>query len=178
VSGGYQAKYYEQHWILKELIKEIKPQKILDVGCGFGRNIKFMIEECNIDPKQIYAFDFSENMLEKAKYFLGDNFEKLADIRQGDILNIPYKDEFDLVLCHGVLMHINFENELQAVKELKRVTTNFLICIEEYYEDKINKNINEFTYCHDYKRFFNDSEIILLKNKGLLMFKWSKNDKI
>ena len=44
--GGCQAKYDEQHWILKEILEENRPNKILDIGCGFGSNIKFMIEEC------------------------------------------------------------------------------------------------------------------------------------
>lgn len=175
--GGYQAKYYEQHWILKELIKELKPQNILDVGCGFGRNIKFMIEKCNVRPDQIYAFDFSENMLKKAKYFLGDYFEKLGSIEQGSILDIPYKDnKFDLVFFHGVLMHIGFKDESQAVNELKRVSKNCIIGVEEYYESKINQNINDFTYCHDYKTLFKECEIIPLENKALLMYKWEKND--
>ncbi|MCT7527163.1 MULTISPECIES: class I SAM-dependent methyltransferase [Aliarcobacter] len=170
--GGYQVQYYEQHWLLKDMVEKLKPTSILDAGCGFGRNTKFLIEECGVEPSAITAFDFSKSMIKEAEKFLGNDFNKLNDIRQADILNMPFqKDSFDLVLIHGVMMHIDFKNEPKAINEVLRVAKKDIIQIEEYYENKINENINEYTYCHNYKKLYKNIEIIELENKGLLMFR-------
>ena len=176
--SGHQSKYFDQHIALKNIVKDIKPNNILDVGCGFGRNIKFLIEECNVRPCNITAIDFSINMIQKAKSFLGDNFYKLREIKEASILDIPYSDNgFDMVLVHGVMMHIDFNDISRAISEVLRVSNGYIVQVEEYYKDKVGAKINNFTYCHDYFNLYANKDIIDLDmyNKNLIMLVINKS---
>jgi len=97
-----------------------KARKILDVGCGTGRDVCFLLRK----GKDAYGLDSSKEMLLAAKAMLvtqglsgeGRLFEdKLPDSgRFGE-------GEFDGVLCSAVLMHLPDEELFDAVYALRRV---------------------------------------------------------
>jgi ubiquinone/menaquinone biosynthesis C-methylase UbiE len=91
--------------------------KILDVGCGNGRNLIPFAKlgfEC-------YGIDFSKNMIEVAK----KKFEKLklkCVFKVADARNLPFEDEsFDYVICVAVLHHLKKSECEKALSEIKRV---------------------------------------------------------
>jgi len=105
----------EKEWkeleFLKDLVKE--GEKILDIGCGNGRLLKFFHK--NI---RYFGVDFSENLIEiaKGKY-------PQANFLVANVLNLPFKDNFfDKVFSIATLHHIPSEKfRLLALKEIKRV---------------------------------------------------------
>ncbi len=89
-----------------------KGNKILDVGCGKGRYLKNLAEDC---PDNVYAaVDISKGVM---KFFDSD----IAEKRQGSLTNIPYGENyFDMVYACESLEHaIDINN---ALLEMGRVT--------------------------------------------------------
>lgn len=91
-----------------------KKGKILDLGCGSGRNF------IKIKKGKIYGVDFSEKMIELAKK---DAKKKKIDVELAVMdKKIPYKDEFfDYAICVAVLHCLNKKEQKIMIDELYRV---------------------------------------------------------
>ncbi len=156
-----QKAIYPQHkWILKKLIEK-RPKTLLEVGCGFGRNIKYIANNFPY-PLKIVGVDFSESMLENARNYIGTTKLKKVSIKlmKANVLKLPFANSsFDIVLCHGVLMHIKPEAISQAVSEILRVTQKKIILVEENDVDFSLSNeyfvkINYYTFVYPYQALF------------------------
>ena len=129
-------------------INHDKNCKILDVGCGTGRHAIELTKR----GYSVTGVDLSENMLEKAREKASNaGFE--IDFRQADARNLPFKEEFDLVimLCEGAfpLMEtdeMNFQILESAAHSLNNngklifTTLNGLFPLFHSVKDFINAN--------------------------------------
>ena len=90
----------------------------LDIGCGICANSIRLARRGYI----VSAADYSESIIESAKENVARNeLENRITIERQDILALSFpSDQFDLVLCWGVLMHIPEAG--RALAELARVT--------------------------------------------------------
>lgn len=93
-----------------------KKGKILDIGCGSGRNF------IKIKGLRWFGIDFSEKML---KYAQENAKEKgiSVELKKSDSARIPYPDNyFDYVLCYAVLHCINsVKKRNKTLREIYRV---------------------------------------------------------
>jgi len=89
-------------------------QRILDAGCGNGRNLKYFFE----NGFDVYALDQDENAIQSVIALAkniglklpGSNFTTRA------IENMPYKDNyFDFVICNAVL---HFASNLEQFEKI------------------------------------------------------------
>jgi len=142
---------YKVKIIKKKLFKE--PARILEFGCGIGRNNIYMKKW--LPESNIFGCDISEKSLEIARE---TNLTVLYDIilKPEDLLE-RYKEPFDCIFISNVFHHIPF-NEHQ-------------IWIDALYQI-LSKNGNIFIFEHNpynpiTKRIFNTSEI----DKGCTMLK-------
>ena len=86
----------------------------LDMGAGFGR----LTDEYAIRYKKVTLFDYAQNLLDEAK--IKHKKYHNIDYVQGDIYNLPFKDEtFDGGLSVRVMHHI--EDVSKVFAELNRV---------------------------------------------------------
>jgi SAM-dependent methyltransferase len=86
--------------------------RILDAGCGTGRN---MVEFARLGPAE--GVDLSPQAVEFCRR------RGLHGVRQAAIEELPYEDgRFDLVLATDVIEHL--EDEGPALDELRRVTSD------------------------------------------------------
>ncbi len=96
-----------------------KPSDIvLDAGCGSGRNISLLSERV----KEIVAFDFSEEMLHRARARIDE--EKLGNVKLvlGSVTELPFPDAtFDKVVCTSVLQYLEDDDCRNAFREMFRV---------------------------------------------------------
>ena len=79
-----------------------KPLRILDAGCGSGRNL-FLLAELG---HQLVGLDKSTDVIDKLKKQLitHPNYSNAIDVGVGELDQLPFKDdEFDLVICNAVL---------------------------------------------------------------------------
>lgn len=168
-----------------EFFKEIKKnEKILDLGCGSGRNL---VKNKGI----IYALDFSDKMLkyaeEKAKK---DKIKTEFFVSAAD--KLPFEDNFfDSAICIAVLHCVDSERKREeAMEELYRVLkpkSKALISVWSRNNDRIknkpkesfvpwtvnNKKYERYTYIYD-KCELED----LLKRVGFKIIKSDENKNI
>ncbi len=101
--------------LLKKFVKLLENKdRVLDAGCGPGRDVKLLYE---LGVREVYGIDLSEKMLEIAKKYEPRGIYPLMDIR-----NLRFNDGFfDGIICVGVLVHLNKEDFMVSLKELYRV---------------------------------------------------------
>ena len=100
------------------LLKEVKPKKILDIATGTG---DFAIAALRLNPDAVVGLDLSEGMLNvgKEKMKKKGHADKISMVL-GDSENLPFEDgEFDaLTVGFGVR---NFEDLEKGLSEMLRV---------------------------------------------------------
>jgi len=101
-----------------ELLKsyDLKPKKVLDVGCASGW---FLNEVAEVYPKAKYhGVDVYKRAIE-----YGNKSYKQLDLKVSDAHKLPYFSKtFDLVICTEVLEHVIDPDNV--LKEIKRVLTD------------------------------------------------------
>jgi SAM-dependent methyltransferase len=100
--------------VLASAARSHMPQdaKVLDVGCGTGDNLRYVLR----DQAVFFGLEYAERTAAIARRILKGR----ADISVGSATAIPFgNDEFDLVLCIEVLEHIDKDNE--ACREIARI---------------------------------------------------------
>lgn len=99
---------------------DLRDQHILDIGCGLGANLNFLIE---LGASRITALDISEGQIGSTKKMLEpvtkEMQEKIAFVA-ADAANLPFENEtFDAMIAADTFEHI--ESLPAALKELARV---------------------------------------------------------
>ncbi len=151
IKDKVQHRILPQHKFLLLRIKKEKPKSILEVGVGFGRNIRWLIDN-GVSDKNIRGIDISQSMLRHARKFINN---KKVILKKGDVLNVPFKnDSFDFVFLFAVLMHVRDKQIRKAIEEAIRVTTRSIVIIEQNYKPQKNEKSSQYTFVHDYKKIF------------------------
>jgi ubiquinone/menaquinone biosynthesis C-methylase UbiE len=98
----------------KKLWAQVKGSKILEVGVGTGKNIKYYPPN-----KDITAIDLTPGMMEFAKRRAAE-FGKTVEFRLDDAENLDFEDNtFDSVIATFVFCSV--PNPVKGLKEIKRV---------------------------------------------------------
>jgi FkbM family methyltransferase len=107
---------------IRRVVSRLKPAlglaNAVDAGCGVGF-FSQTLAECGLN---VCGFDArAENVAEARRRFPGIPFEQ-ADLEDHRICQLG---RFDLVLCFGLLYHL--ENPVQAVRSLRAITEKCLL---------------------------------------------------
>jgi malonyl-CoA O-methyltransferase len=103
--------------VMIKTFKNLKYNSILEIGCGTGKNTELLLRIA----EKVYAFDFSEGMILKAKEKIKSEnvFFTVTDITE----RWQTEDElFNLITCNLVLEHIEDINYIFS--EASRVLKN------------------------------------------------------
>lgn len=136
-----------------KLITRNTPNSILEIGCGFGRNLRVLLND-GFPSNRLYGIDISKRMLVKCRKHLDGSGVFLA---QADITSLPFCDFcFDVVYVSLVLMHVAENNVIHGILEAIRVAKRSVVFLEEYRSMnscEMTFNINDYTFAHNYKRY-------------------------
>jgi len=103
-------------YLLDQILKERfnSSDKILDAGCGSGRNLQYFINN-NFD---VYGIDSNENRIKSLKNLNNNHNFKVAKLEA-----IPFKNNyFNYIICNAVLhFAINETHFFKMLSELFRV---------------------------------------------------------
>lgn len=112
-SGGDIRRYY-RGMVLRQVAWANMPKgaRVLDVGCGIGDNLRYVLRE----DASFFGLEYALKTACAASRLLGDR----VAISAGSATAIPYEsDRFDLVLCIEVLEHV--DKDEVAISEIARV---------------------------------------------------------
>ncbi|MEO8449708.1 MAG: pseudaminic acid biosynthesis-associated methylase [Gemmatimonadota bacterium] len=116
--------------IYRELVgaARLPAGRVLEVGCNIGLQLRLLervnpgLEFHGLEP-QPYAVKQARELSPNMTFHDGTAFA------------LPFEDRsFDLVMTHGVLIHINPKDLPRALAEIHRVSRRFVLCHEYYAE--------------------------------------------
>ena len=151
-------------WPWNDVIKIIKKnykgknKNILELGCGVGANIPFLIKE----KFNYTGIDYSKNAVKLLK-------KKFPSIKKGlicsDIKNFDYKNlkkKFGIILDRGTLTHLEDKEILSITNNLQDIITkNTLLILSSLYSDQCTG------YQHEKTNFFSKG---IFKGVGYINF--------
>ena len=132
-------------YLLDQILKDrfSKDFKILDAGCGSGRNMLYFIE----NGFDIYGVDSDTNKIQMLK----NQFDK-TKFTVASLENIPFNNnEFNYIICNAVLHFANTKNHFFAMfSELFRVLkpngTLFIRMTSNFGIENLVTNIKDGVY--------------------------------
>lgn len=125
---------------LKQMIESVKPNSVLDAGCGEGIIASFILSQFNFDMQGI---DLPWDMLRMCS--------KILPVVCANVHKLPFEDKtFDLVICLEVLEHINMLEK--GLLELARVGEYSIISVPNDVLMKI-RNISRGKYLRNLGNF-------------------------
>ncbi len=83
------------------VIGDLNKKKILDVGCGFGRESILLAKRGAL----VTAIDISHKSIQLAKKMASDEGVDNVDFKVLKVEDLTYENEFDVVYCRGSLHH-------------------------------------------------------------------------
>ena len=85
-----------------------KGKKVLDVGCGTGENLRK-------NKELMYGFDINEKVIAK---LVAEGYM----VKQGDVINIPFEDDFfEVIYNRNIIEHLDPAEAQKMFLEMKRV---------------------------------------------------------
>jgi SAM-dependent methyltransferase len=175
-----------------ELIRRMNPQRILDVGVGFGRWGILSREFLEVWNQKIYSKDwdlqidgieiFEPNIEEYHKYFYSNIFKADA---ASFVKNI--KDNYDLIIIGDMLEHLEKEKGLEFLSDCLCKTKYLLLNIpiggkweqDELYGNKYERHLSTWKL-RDFKpfniitkKFFRD---YIYRRFAVLILSYKEND--
>lgn len=110
----------EPNRLLYEIMQRkppIKPYKVLDIGCGEGKDAVFLAK----NGYDVTAFDISETGIQKAKN-LADIHGVKADFFKADIKDFRIETDYDIIFSSGVFHYLPFDLRQSLIDNLKEHT--------------------------------------------------------
>lgn len=143
------AEYYDiRDYFGRKLVEtylernSIKPNSILDAGCGKGELFKLWA-----NCEYVSGLDFSSNMLEFAKRRVERHGWKNIHLIQANLTKWKPDRKYDLAFTRTVLMHIHPQDIGKALDNITDASDTSLFL--EYYED-FPQEISPHCYWHNY----------------------------
>ncbi len=164
----------------------IKPYKVLDIGCGEGKDAVFLAK----NGYDVTAFDISETGIQKAKN-LADAHGMKIDFFKADIKNFTVETDYDIIFSSGVFHYVPLNLRQDLIDNLKEHTKSnglnvinvfvgkpFVPPAPDMEKDELQVDIWKsgelFTYYHDWL-FHKSEEIVFDCNSSGVLHKHCKN---
>ena len=150
ISFVYNKIFSSQETFLMNHIKGLSFSTVLEVGCGFGRITKQLLE--NFPDTRYTAIDLSPDQIENAKRFVNNS---KANFAVSDIQSFGSDNHFDLVLAVEVLLHIKPEDISSAISKLLSLTNKYFVHVDWHEEITLPEyTTDSYCFMHDYDEIY------------------------
>lgn len=113
---------------------DIKYDSILEVGVGEATTLANLVPKLEIAPKKIYGFDLSWSRIRYAIEYARKKKIKSSLLFVADLFDIPLADNSIDIVYTSHSIEPNSGKEKKALRELIRVTKQYLVLLEPAYE--------------------------------------------
>jgi len=103
---------------IMKLRPPVKPYRVLDIGCGEGKDAVFLAR----NGYKVSAFDIADAGLEKARR-LAEHHQVEVDFFRADMNDYIPSAEFDIIFCSGVFAYVNLSQRKLLIDRLKESTS-------------------------------------------------------
>jgi ubiquinone/menaquinone biosynthesis C-methylase UbiE len=152
--------------------------KILDIGCGGGRNLQRFAEQIS-DKGRVVGIDYSEVSVEKSIELNRDAIEKgTVNVLRGSVSDMPFYDEtFDIVTgFETIYFWPDFPNDLIEVNRVLKRGGLVFFCNEAVYREGEMEKYDDLVKLLDMKIYSEDVLRQSLERTGFKDFKAYVND--
>lgn len=162
---------------VQNLIKFIpKNSIILDIGCANGFSTKMIAER--VSPSQLFAADFSQEMVNEAVRLLGNITGTNVKVFQSDIRAIELASEsVDVCLATRTIINLpTWGDQIKGIEECLRVTKmgGVVLLSEGFWEPLVKLNALRQIFGltplaeHDFNRYIKQDKLeVFLRSRGL-----------
>ncbi len=158
---------------------EVKPDsKILDIGCGGGRNIERFASQIS-EKGRVVGIDYSDVSVEKSIGLNKDAINNgIVNVLQGSVSEMPfYEETFDIVTCfETIYFWPDFINDLKEVNRVLKKGGFIFICNEAVYREGQMDKYDDLVELLDMKIYSEDVLNESLETAGFKDFKAYIND--
>lgn len=128
IINDYESRYdtEEYYWGVKpsemcfevmKLIPPTKPLRVLDIGCGEGKDAVFFAK----NGYKVSAFDITQSGIDKARR-LAEKHRVNVNFFKADVSDFRLESEFDVIFCSGVLHYIPNELREEIFENYRKYT--------------------------------------------------------
>lgn len=142
--------------------------KILDIGCGGGRNIERFSKQIS-ENGRVVGIDYSEVSVEKSTELNKDAIDEgIVNVLQGSVSEMPFYDEtFDIATAfETVYFWPDFINDLCEVNRVLKKGGMIFICNEAVYREGEMEKYDDLVELLDMKIYSEDVLEKSLKKAG------------
>lgn len=127
---------------IEEVLRLTRPKRVLELGCGAGRNIRYFA-----GCEQYVGIDIAGNLLRRAS----DRVEANAlGLLRGDVVQLPLAPAtFDLVFSTSTIQHVIPERIEECIADILRVSARYVCLIE--FVDELPEHPGWFQNIHMFK---------------------------
>jgi len=139
-------------FIAENLVK-LKAKRILEVGCGYGKQLRSIRR---LDTRvELFGVDFSSSQIIKGREYLKK--DGIKNIVCADAKDLPFLDNsFDLVFTSAVILHHPSDTAEKIRNELLRVSRRYIAHNED-------KGIASTRWSYDYNEIYNQMGLKVLE---------------
>ena len=143
---------------IEEVLRLTQPGRVLELGCGAGRNIRYF-SGC----EQYVGIDIANNLLRRA----GDRVEENAlGLVRGDVVRLPFASAmFDLVFSTSTVQHVVPGRINECIEDMLRVSARYVCLIE--FVDELPEYPGWFQNIHMFKHDY----VALMQGRARLLQK-------
>ena len=142
-----------------KFIKLLKGRKILDFGCGNGRDLEFFYKK----EFEVIGIDYSDALIKKAR----SRINNVKVLKMDFLKKLDFKgEEFDGVWASASLIHVPKKSLNKVLSELKRIMKPkgvLFVSVKEGAEEKFVKD--DFGNEKRFFSFFDKKELMDILNK-------------
>ena len=170
---------------MMRLIEELKPKRVLDIGCGNGERV--LLLACRFPDVQFTGLDLTQEGIDIAKSIqkldrlpesiakyspeplLDVTAHKSAEFTCASAKEIPYEENtFELVYTSLALEQMELIRE-EVFKEIYRVSSNYVSLYEAFHDFNQGLIQKSYIYCEDYfKGYLSDLKDIGFKTTHVM----------
>jgi SAM-dependent methyltransferase len=145
--------------VVKEADKPVE-MSVLEVGCGFGRITRLLLENFGNSITKYVAVDMSPDQISNAKRFVHESGKDqnlefvVSDIQSLGSTGV-YSEKYDLVLACEVLLHVLPSEIEQVISQLTSMSSRHILNVD-WYEEELPKKIAPHNFIHKYEEIYSN----------------------